>query len=536
MRFPLTLRSILERAEGLFGDVEVVSLRGDGSLHRTTWRAVGARARALAESLVAAGLRRGERVATLQWNHVDHVAAYFGVPLAGGVLHPLNLRLHADELAYVAGHAQDRFLLADASLGAVLAPLRERVRFERVFLSEAGTSGAAAGDLPPGAESLDDFLATARGAFTPPDLDENEAASMCYTSGTTGRSKGVVYSHRAIVLHSFAISLADGPGFSHLDSGLCVAPLFHVNGWGFPYAAAMMGTKLVLPGSRLDATSLLDLLAGERVTLSSGVPTIWLAIAEALEREPGRWKLAPGLRGIVGGSAAPEALIRRLDRLGIRLLHLWGMTETTPLGTLCNLRARHRDASEDERYAARAKQGFPAPFVETRAVDDAGAEVPRDGKALGELQVRGPWVASGYHGGEGADRWTDDGWFRTGDVAALGADGIVRIADRTKDLVKSGGEWISSVDLEGALMGHAAVQEAAVVAVPHPKWGERPLAVVVLRGGAKATPEVLRAHLETRFAKWQVPDAFVFVPEIPKTSVGKFRKAALREQFREWRW
>ncbi len=529
MRVPLTLPHFLERAAKLFGNVEIVSRLPDRSVHRYTYAQFYRRARLLAEALQRAGLRPQDRVATLMWNHSAHLEAYFGIPCAGGVLHTLNLRLHPSDLAYIARHAQDRFLIADDVLLPLVDQVRSQVPFERVFLVPwQGTT------LPEGYESYEDLLSTATGAWDYPALDEEAPVGMCYTSGTTGRPKGVVYCHRSLVLHTLAAALPDALGLSQRDVVCPVVPMFHVNAWGIPFAATLLGCKQVFPGPHLDPTSLLELFASEEVTVTAGVPTVWLGVLDALRREPERWKLR--LRTmVVGGSAAPEAMIRAYDQLGIHVLHAWGMTEMSPLGTVSRLKKSVEDLPEDGRYAYRAKQGLPAPLVEIRAVSDHG-EVPWDGQSMGELQVRGPWVAGSYYGAEEPDRWTPDGWFRTGDVVTIDREGYVKIVDRTKDLIKSGGEWISSVDLENALMGHPAVKEAAVVAVPHPRWGERPLAVVVLREGHHATPEELRAFLAPRFAKWWLPDAFVFVSDIPKTSAGKFQKARLRQQYRDWSW
>jgi fatty-acyl-CoA synthase len=531
MDFPLTLPAILERVGKYFSGVEIVYRRPDHSVHRTTCGEVYRRSRALALALQQAGLQRGDRVATLLWNQPAHLEAYFGVPVAGGVIHTLNLRLHPDEIAAIVRHAADRYLIVDD----VLLPLYEKFRsafpFERVWVTSFG--GAP---LPPGYESYETLLQQTTGKFQYPQLDENEAAAMCFTSGTTGNSKGVVYSHRALVLHSFAEGLVDTFGISQEDTILPVAPMFHANAWGIPHSAAMMGAKLVLPGPHVDAESLLDLIESERVTLACGVPTVWIGILSALEKHPGRWKFAGPVRLACGGSAPPEPLIRALDRFGLRIIHLWGMTETTPLATAGRLRSHMRDWSEDRKYAVRAKQGVAAPFVELRVMRAEG-EASWDGETVGELEIRGPWIAASYYQApETSSRWTADGWFRTGDMATIDSDGYVRIVDRAKDLVKSGGEWISSVDLENALMGHPAVREAAVIGVPHPKWQERPLAVVVLKPDAKATAQELREFLATKFAKWQLPDGFVFEKEIPRTSVGKFLKGKLREQYAGWKW
>jgi fatty-acyl-CoA synthase len=531
MTTPLTVTPILRRAAKLYGDIEIVSRRPDRSLHRGTYADFTSQAAQLAGALRAAGLRPGDRVATLMWNHLEHMVAYFGIPCAGGVLHTLNLRLHPDEIAYIANHAQDRFLIVDDVLLPLYEKFRAQVPFEKVIVVG---DRKAAGDHTPWV----DFLATAPAGVDHlaalPDLDENAPLGMCYTSGTTGKPKGVVYSHRSTVLHSMAVSMVDAIGMSQRDVILPVVPMFHANAWGIPYAAIMAGTKLVMPGPFLDPPSLLELMESERVTCAAGVPTIWGGILELLEKQPR--KLVPGCRMVVGGSAAPEAMIRKFDALGLRVLHAWGMTETSPLGSVSHLRTTDL-ATEDTAYAARARQGYPCPMVEIRAVGESGAEIPWDDAAQGELHVRGPWVASSYHERHDAsDRWTADGWFQTGDVVALSKHGSIRIVDRSKDVIKSGGEWISSVDLENALVAHPAVREAAVVAVAHPKWAERPLAVVVKKDGAEVSADELRAFLATRFAKFQVPDAFVFIDAIPKTSTGKLLKSALRERFAGWQW
>jgi len=533
MTSPLTLFSILERAGRYFPAVEVASRRPDRSLHRSNWGEVYRRSRALAAGLLAAGLRRGDRVATLCWNHSAHVEAYFGVPAAGGVVHTLNLRLSADELTLICRHAGDRFLIVDDILLPVLEKFRECAPFERVWVVRTCTE-----PLPPGWHDFEELLARGSDGFHYPHVDENDAAAMCYTSGTTGQPKGVAYSHRALVLHSLAISLADGFGLCQRDSSLVIVPMFHANCWGLPQSAALVGTKMVLPGPYLDPQSLLELIDGEQCTYAAGVPTIWMGIAELLEKHPGRWSIPKGFRATSGGAATPESLLRRCDVLGIELRSSWGMTEMTPAGTTSFLKST-LSLPEAERMRVRSLAGLPFPLVETRVVTPLG-EAPWDGKTTGELQVRGPFVAASYYNfPEADDRWTEDGWFRTGDVAAIDSEGYVRIADRTKDVIKSGGEWISSVALENALMGHPGVKEAAVIGVPHPKWLERPLAVIVkaVEGDDDAAlRRELTDHLAARFAKWQLPDAFVFVEAIPRTSVGKFQKIRLREQFKDWKW
>ncbi|MFO0694951.1 MAG: long-chain fatty acid--CoA ligase [Polyangiales bacterium] len=528
MDFPLTLTSILDRAKQLYPKNEIVSRRPDKSLHRYTYADFHRRAKALASALHELGVRPGDRVGTLMWNHHVHLEAYFGIPCAGAVLHTLNLRLHPDDIAYIVNHAGDRFVIVDDVLLPLWDKVRPHVRVEKVIVVSWSGATIADGDL-----AYEELLALARHDYHFPKLDENAAMGMCYTSGTTGKPKGVVYSHRAIVLHSFAAIAVDGLALGGGDVVLPVVPQFHANAWGIPFAATMVGAKQVFPGPHLDADNLLDLFESEQVTMAAGVPTVWLAILQALDKHPGGRKLVKGMRMVVGGSAAPEAMIRAFDKHGLYVVHAWGMTETSPLGTISNVKATLADADDDVKYAARAKQGVPAPFVEIRAIGDEGP-VAWDGITPGELQVRGPWVAASYFALEDTgDRWSDDGWFRTGDVVTIDPEGYVKITDRTKDLIKSGGEWISSVDLENALMGHPAVKEAAVVAVPHPKWTERPLACIVLRDGASASKADLSAFLETKVAKWWLPDDYVYLDEIPRTSTGKFLKAALRERFKD---
>jgi fatty-acyl-CoA synthase len=538
MDFPLTLPTILERSGKLFARVELVSRKPDKTIVRSCYGEFYRRARRLSNALTKLGLKSGDRVASMMWNHAGHLEAFFGVPCAGGILHTLNLRLHPHEIATIAKHAGDRFLLVDDVLLPLYEKFREDVAFERVIVVPYGC-----GTVPEGFLNYDELLNETSGdEFRYPAIDENDGAAMCFTSGTTGFSKGVIYSHRALVLHSFCCGLGEVFGMSQLDTVLPVAPMFHANAWGIPYAATMLGARLILPGPHVDPESILDLMENERVTIACGVPTVWIAVLEALEKNPGKWKFDPAIRVVCGGTAPPVELIRRLDRFGLQIKHLWGMTETAPIGTSGGLRAHMRDWPDEKKYEARAKQGWPAPFVEIRLMRPEGpegksTEAPWDGVTSGEIEIRGPWIAGSYYESpDQAHRWSADGWFRTGDVATMDEEGYVRIVDRAKDLVKSGGEWISSVDLENALMGHPAVKEACVVGIPHPKWQERPLAAVVLRDGASATAEELRAFLAQSFAKWQLPDAFVFLDAIPRTSVGKFKKIALREQFADWKW
>jgi fatty-acyl-CoA synthase len=525
MDVPLTITLLLDRADKWMGEVEVVSRRPDKSITRTNYRAIAERARRLARALVAAGVKKGDRVATLMWNHSEHLEAYFGIPLAGAVTHTLNLRLHPDEIAFIAGDAGDRMLIVDDCL----LPLYEKVvaagaKFERVIV---------AGKAPAGQESYETFLESGTTGVQLPALAETDPLGICYTSGTTGKPKGVVYSHRSTILHTLVAALPDSLALSRADTLLPVVPMFHVNAWGLPYVAAMTGIKLVMPGPHLDPPSLLDLISSEKVTVAAGVPTIWLGIREALDANPGKWPLQPGLRMVVGGSAAPEQLIRDFDRLGMTLIHAWGMTETSPIGLVSRIPPHLASTDEATQYRLRAKQGVPPPLVDVRVCNDQG-DVPADDRTSGELLVRGPWVAGRYSGNQTPDRWTADGWFRTGDVARIDEHGFVQLTDRVADLIKSGGEWIASQELENALMGHPAVREAAVIGVAHPKWSERPLAAVVLKPGAQASAEELRTHLAPRFPKYWLPDAVVFVDAIPRTSAGKFKKTELRETYRDY--
>jgi acyl-CoA synthetase (AMP-forming)/AMP-acid ligase II len=537
MDFPLTLPTILERAGKLFPRVEIVSRKPDRSIVRGTYGDFYRRARQLADALTKLGLQPGDRVASMMWNHAGHLEAFFGVPCAGGILHTLNLRLHAHEIAAIVNHARDRFLIIDDVLLPTFEKFRKDVAFERVMVVPYGC-----GSVPEGFLNYEELLAGASDDFQYPALDENDGAAMCFTSGTTGFSKGVIYSHRALVLHSFACGLEEVFGLSFRQTVMPIAPMFHANAWGLPFSCTMLGARMVLPGPNVDPESILDLMMSEHVTMAGGVPTVWIAVLEALEKNPGRWKFPQPVCVVSGGTAPPVELIRRLDAFGLQIKHLWGMTETTPVGTSGGLRTHMEGWAQEKKLAVRAKQGWPAPFVEIRLMrtdcdEGKAGEVPWDGVSSGEIEIRGPWIAASYYESpDQAHRWSADGWFRTGDVAIMDEDGYVKIVDRAKDLVKSGGEWISSVDLENTLMGHPAVKEACVVGIAHPKWQERPLAVVVLKNGAAATPEELRAFLAQTFAKWQLPDAFVFLETIPRTSVGKFKKIALREQFANWKW
>lgn len=528
MNMPLTLDLLLERAGTLFRDVQVTSRRPDHGLHHTTYGEIHRRARRLASALQNAGVQPGDRVATLMWNHYAHVEAYFGIPAMGGVLHTLNLRLHAEDLAYIVNHARDRILLLDDCLLPLYEQFKHEVRFERVIVF--GFDGAIAHAY----EDYDAFLQSGADDYHYPRIDEQAACGMCYTSGTTGRPKGVVYGHRSSVLHALGLALPDVVNLSMHDTVMPIVPMFHANAWGLPYAAAMVGARLALPGPHLDAISLLDLLSSTRTTLAAGVPTIWMSVLRALQAEPERWALVAGMRMLVGGAATPASLIDAFDKLGLKIMAAWGLTETSPIGSVSTLRPELGSRPAPERTRYRAKAGMPAPLVEVRVVNDHGI-APWDGQTVGELECRGPWVTASYYDRpDAADRFSDDGWFRTGDVAYLTPEGYISITDRAKDLIKSGGEWISSQDLENELMAHPAVAEAVVIAVPHERWTERPLAVVVRKPGTQVSSTELHQHLEGKFAKWWLPDGYEFIDQIPRTSTGKFQKLKVREMFADW--
>jgi fatty-acyl-CoA synthase len=538
MDVPLSLNHLLDRAGRYFAASQIVSRRPDKSLVRHSYAQWYRRTRALGAALRSLGLKKGERVATLAWNHHAHLECYFGIPAAGGVMHTLNLRLAPGEIGAIAGDAEDRFLIVDDILLPLYKQFAHIHRFERVIVFPF--SGA-----PVAAEYLD-YEALLAGAdearFSYAPHDENDPVSMCYTSGTTGRAKGVAYSHRSTILHSLVGNQPDYWCMKNTDALMPVAPMFHANAWGTPYGAVMMGVKFIFPGPHLHADDLLDLMQIEPPTLALGVPTIWMSMIQAYERalteQPGRWKLPTGLRSLVGGAAVPEALIRAFDKHGVWLLQGWGMTETSPLATVSHPRMELADAGLDERYRRAAMAGVPAPLVDLRIRSEDGTDARPDGRAMGEIQVRGPFITGSYHGvAVTAEKFVDDEdgqrWLRTGDVATIDELGFLRITDRTKDLIKSGGEWISSVDLENSLMAHPAIAEAAVIGIPDEKWSERPLACIVFKREMKATPAELNEHLlkQGGFAKWQLPDRYEVIDAVPRTSTGKFWKLKLREMF-----
>ncbi|HEY4427620.1 MAG TPA: long-chain fatty acid--CoA ligase [Solirubrobacteraceae bacterium] len=524
--FPLTLNHIRRRVRSWNRGAEVVTLNEDGSVERAPHSAVAERVDRLARALCEMGVEQGDRVATFAWNNQRHLELYFAIPCIGAVLHTLNIRLFAEQLTYIVNHAEDRIIFVDDSLVPVLeqlAPTFDTV--ERYVVMGDGDTGSL-----PEAVRYEDLLDSAGpGDFDYPELDERQAAALCYTSGTTGNPKGVLYSHRSISLHSTGTLMTDSTALSRADRVLAVVPMFHANAWGLPYGAALAGADLILPDRFLGAEPLAALIAAERPTLMGCVPTIFADLLRYADAHP-EVDLSSLTNAACGGSAVPRQLMKEFEeRHGVRMFQAWGMTETSPVATYSRpSEERHDDAYWDDR----ARQGRPLPWVELRLVGDDGTEVPWDGQSTGEIEVRGPWVASGYFR-EPNDEKFDSGWLRTGDIAAVDEKGFVQITDRAKDVIKSGGEWISSVELENELMSHPDVVEAAVIAKPDERWAERPLCCVVLANGAGTTAEQLVDHLRDRVAKWWLPDEFAFVSEIPKTSVGKFDKKVLRGRLEE---
>ncbi|HJT57509.1 MAG TPA: long-chain fatty acid--CoA ligase [Ktedonobacteraceae bacterium] len=526
MDYPLTLQHFFNRAVRIFPRKEVVTLT-DSGLHRYTFREWGKRTQQLAHALHSAGVKEGDRIATFGWNTYRHLELYFGIPCIGAVLHTLNIRLFAEQLVYIINNAEDQMIFVDGDLVPILENLVDQLSTVKLYVI-MGDAPNATGKLQPSVD-YETFIGGQPETYEWPQIDENAAAAMCYTSGTTGNPKGVVYSHRSVFLHSMGVGLADGAGLSERDTSLPVVPMFHANAWGFPHAAIMMGSKLVFPGRFMDPIRIAHLMSDERVTVAAGVPTIWIGLLNALDRE--EIDLS-SLRAIYcGGSAVPRSLIEGLYRKNLNIVHAWGMTETSPLASLSKLRGYQEEWPLDEQFRIKARQGTVLPGVEFRVVNiETGEEVPWDNTSYGELQVRGPWIARAYYGDPATGEKFANGWLRTGDVAVVDEDGIIQLVDRTKDLVKSGGEWISSVEVEGLIMGHPKVLEACVIGIPHPKWDERPVAYVVAKPdfvGQIPKDEIIE-YLRPRVAKWWLPDDVIFVDAIPKTSVGKFNKKVLR--------
>ncbi len=525
--YPLTLVNPFERAERLHAD-KTIATAGRGGVERTTYGEWAERTRRLAGVLDALGVSEDGRVGTFAWNTARHLELYFAAPCSGRVLHTLNIRLFPEQLSYVANHAEDEVIFADRSLLKLLWPLIDELEsVKHVVVMDDGD-----GDIPDDDRIRDyeELLADAEPREFGVD-DENRAAAMCYTSGTTGNPKGVVYSHRSCILHAMSAMLVDTLGVCEADVILPVVPMFHANAWGLAQAGVFAGSAFAMPGPDLSPKAIADLMEHEHVTLAAGVPTIWMGVLDELD---GR-DLSSLKRILCGGSAVPKALSEAYrEKTGMPILHAWGMTETSPLGSVCNIKSSLRDLSEEEKADVRATQGIASPLVECRIVaPESDDEQPWDGEARGELQCAGPWVAAAYYGDEGESQFTDDGWLRTGDVAVITPEGYIKLVDRTKDLVKSGGEWISSVELENEIMAHPKVKEAAVIGIRDEKWGERPLACVVAEDGEDVDADDIRTFLDGRVAKWWIPESFEFIDEVPKTSVGKFSKKTLREQFAE---
>ena len=532
MNSPLLISSLITHADRHHGDSEIVSRRVEGDVHRTTYGELHRRARQMANALHGIGVGAGDRVATLAWNGYRHMELYFAVSGSGSVLHTINPRLHPEQIAWIANHAEDKVFFFDLTFLPIIEAVAAHCKTVRswvAMIDKARMPAQAKVDLI----CYEDLINAHSDQYDWPQVDENLASSLCYTSGTTGNPKGVLYSHRSTILHTYAAALPDALNCSARDVILPVVPMFHVNAWGLPYVGAMTGAKMVFPGAQLDGKSLHDLFETESVTLSAGVPTVWQGLLNHTEANNLRFSTMN--RTVIGGSACPPAMLRLFqDKYGVTVLHAWGMTEMSPLGTACTLKVKHRDMKPEQRLAVQYKQGRAIYGVDMKIVGDDGGDLPWDGKAFGDLLVRGPWVLKKYFKEETSEP-LKDGWFPTGDVATIDPDGYMQITDRSKDVIKSGGEWISSIDIENVAMSHPGVAMAACIAAHHPKWDERPLLVVVKRPNAEVTREQILAHYEGKVAKWQIPDDVVFVDSIALGATGKMLKAKLREQFRDYK-
>ncbi|MBC9883716.1 long-chain fatty acid--CoA ligase [Bradyrhizobium sp. INPA01-394B] len=529
MRMPLTIHSLIAHGARYHGDTEIVSIETDGTTRRSNWRTVSERSRQLSSALGRMGIVRGDRCATIAWNNARHLECYFGISCGGMVCHTINPRLFPEQLIYIINHAEDRVVFFDKTFLPIIAKLREHLKSVEAFVLLSGRDEEAAAQVP-GLLFYEDFIATGDVDADWGEVSENDASSLCYTSGTTGNPKGVLYSHRSTVLHSLAAALPDTLNISAREVIMPVVPMFHVNAWGVPYAAAMVGAKLVLPGPGLDGESLARLIDAEGVTMALGVPTIWQGLLAALKKRGSKAETLK--RTIVGGSACPPSMIAEFrDKYGTEVVHAWGMTETSPLGTANALLERHGKLSEAEQAKIRESQGRPPYGVELKIVDDEGNRLPEDGVAQGNLRIRGHWVVADYFGFEAGETLEEDGWFETGDVASINAEGFMTIRDRSKDIIKSGGEWISTVELEGIAVGHPGVADAAAIAARHEKWDERPILLAVKAPGADVTEEELIAYYADKVAKWQIPDKVIFVDQLPRNATGKVLKNKLREEY-----
>jgi fatty-acyl-CoA synthase len=530
---PLLISSLVTHVERHHGDAEIVSRRVEGDIHRYTYKDMAARARQVANALDGMALGFSDRVATLAWNGYRHLELYFGVSGSGRVLHTLNPRLLPDQIAWIANHAEDKVLCFDMTFLSIVKAIHAHCPGIRLYVALCDADKLPADSGIPNLVSYEAWMGGQSTQHEWPVFDENSASSMCYTSGTTGHPKAALYSHRSTILHTFASALPDALNMSARDSVLPVVPMFHVNAWGLPYSSAMTGAKLVFPGPALDGKSVYELIEAEQVTFAAGVPTVWQMLLSHMQ--PAGLRFSKLKRTVIGGSACPPAMIAAFnDQYGVEVLHAWGMTEMSPLGTVCTLKNKHHDLPADQKMVVRLKQGRGLFGVDMKIVGDDGQELPWDGKTFGDLLVKGPWVVSQYFKGEGGDPLVD-GWFPTGDVATIDADGYMQITDRSKDVIKSGGEWISSIDIENIAVAHPAVAMAACIGVKHPKWDERPIVVVVKKPGAEVTREELLRFYEGKAAKWQVPDDVVFVEAIPLGATGKMLKAKLRLQLQDYR-
>jgi len=534
MNWPLMIASIIRHADRCHGDTEIVSRTVEGPIHRYTYRDAHTRARRLANALRRLGVGDGDRVGTLAWNGFRHFELYYAVSGAGAVIHTINPRLFHDQLVYIVNHAGDRIVCFDLTfvpLVEKLAPLCPNVTTWIAMTDQAHMPSSTS---LPNLLCYEELLAAESDDYAWPDFDENTAATLCYTSGTTGNPKGALFSHRSTVLHALACCMPDAKNYSAQSVVLPIVPMFHVNAWGIPYSAPIVGAKLVFPGAGLDGKSLYELFESERVETSAGVPTVWLGIINYMKQN--NLKFTTFKSTTIGGSACPPAMMKTLrDEFGVRVQHGWGMTEMSPVGTIGTPKSKHRDWTADQRMALALKQGRPPFGVEMKAVDAEGRELPRDGVSAGDIMVRGPWVVRDYFKSDARSPLSADGWFPTGDVGAIDGDGYLTITDRSKDVIKSGGEWISSIELENIAVGHPSVLEAAVIGVSHPKWGERPLLVVVKREGASVTREDLLRFYDGKTANWCRPDDVVFVEDLPHTATGKVSKKTLREKFSDHR-